>query len=78
MRRLSTLFVILGTMAFAVPGSATAHGHHNNHSYGTNQRVWMGHGENPWSRPNCFLWSPKVRYWVWICGPPYPPDMPHT
>jgi hypothetical protein len=25
---------------------------------------------------NCLPWSPKLRNWVWICGPPYPPGYP--
>ncbi len=28
--------------------------------------------------PNCLPWSPQLHNWVWICGPPYPPDYPHT
>jgi hypothetical protein len=80
MLRPATLLLIVGTMAFAAAGAATAHDddHHHSQSYGTNNRAWLGHGDNPWSRPNCFLWSPKVQYWVWICGPPYPTDMPHN
>jgi hypothetical protein len=26
--------------------------------------------------PNCLPWSPKLKTWVWICGPPYPPGYP--
>jgi hypothetical protein len=26
--------------------------------------------------PNCLPWSPKLQTWVWVCGPPYPPDYP--
>jgi len=81
MRRLATFLLVLSALSFAAAGAATAHGDHHHHysrSYGSNNRAWLGHGENPWSRPNCFLWSPKIKYWVWICGPPYPTDMPHN
>jgi len=80
MRRLGTFLVVLSALSFAAAGVAAAHGDHHRHSrsYGSNNRAWLGHGENPWSRPNCFLWSPKIKYWVWICGPPYPKDMPHN
>lgn len=26
--------------------------------------------------PNCLPWSPKLKTWVWVCGPPYPPGYP--
>ncbi len=42
----------------------------------TNQRAWDGR-ENPWDYPNCIFWSPKIRYWVWLCGKPYPVEMPN-
>ena len=30
----------------------------------------------PEAYPNCFVWDPKLRSRVWMCGPPYPPGYP--
>ncbi len=69
-------FAVAAALVMAVP---SAEGHGDNHHYTQSRSrydAWNGH-QNPWSLPNCFIWSPAVRYWVWICGKPYPPDMPH-
>ncbi|WP_421723388.1 hypothetical protein [Bauldia sp.] len=42
----------------------------------SNRQAWDGRG-NPWARPNCFAWSRKIQYWVWVCGKPYPVEMPN-
>lgn len=79
MRRSAAVAVIAAVAAVFVAGDAFAHkskGYKSNSA--TNQRAWgAGVNQNPWNFPNCFVWSPRHRYWVWICGPPYPKEMPH-
>lgn len=57
------------------------HGHHGSYSGPTSNSNDPYTGvQNPWAYTNCFVWDPKIRYWTWICGPPYPDprDMPHV
>lgn len=58
----------------ATPALAKKSRHYDNNR--TNDQAWDGR-DNPWSRPNCFAWSQKIRYWVWVCGKPYPVEMPN-
>lgn len=45
---------------------------------GGGQQAWgAGVDQNPEDYPNCSVWSARERTYVWICGPPYPPNMPH-
>ena len=58
-------------------GLRASHGVSISHrSHGSGQETWNGQG-NPWAHTECFIWSPAHRYWVWICGRPYPAEMPH-
>ncbi len=82
------LAAALALAVFAVPYSAFASRAHLPHN-----GAWRAHPPyNGASRahlpydgtlpaeayPNCLPWSPQLHNWVWICGPPYPPDYPHT
>ena len=45
------------------------------HRYGPSPRSYDG-TEPAEAYANCLPWSPKLQTWVWICGPPYPPNYP--
>ena len=38
----------------------------------TNRESWTGNAQNPWAFTNCFIYSGKIKWYVWICGKPYP------
>lgn len=79
MRNFAAVTAVAVAAAFLLAGALPADAKSKSHpSNATNQRAWgSGIERNPWDYPNCFVWSPLHRYWVWICGPPYPTEMPH-
>jgi hypothetical protein len=72
----SAAFAVL-LMIVSVPAvNAGSNGHHS-HSlrFGPTPRSYDG-SESPFAYSNCLPWDPKLRTWVWVCGPPYPPGIP--
>ena len=74
---------LAAALALAVPLLSSAaqakkviiHPHFSDRRYGPSPRSYDGN-EPAEAYSNCLPWSPKLQNWVWICGPPYPPNYP--
>ncbi len=67
------LATALALAVFAVPYSAFAH--IPSRAYGNRPQAYDGtYAADAYS--NCLPWSAQLQIWVWVCGPPYPPNIP--
>lgn len=74
MRRLAAAVAVTVAMGFVIAEPAFAKNYNSNR---TQQRAWVGGTQNPYDFPNCYMWSPRYRNYVWICGAPYPSGFVH-
>jgi hypothetical protein len=61
----------------ALAGHPTSRSHPHIRDFGPHPQSYDGTLSAEWYS-NCLPWSPQLRNWVWVCGPPYPPEYPHT
>ena len=79
-RVLAAALALAALAAPLLPSPAQAkkviiHQHFSDRRFGPSPRSYDGN-EPAEAYSNCLPWSPKLQNWVWICGPPYPPDYP--
>jgi hypothetical protein len=70
----SAAFAVLPMLFPISVVNAGSSGRHSIH-YGPTPRSYDG-SQSPFAYSNCLPWDPKLRTWVWVCGPPYPPGIP--
>lgn len=73
-----TLTILSLAAGLSVAATAPTLARDDGEDVGGGQQAWgTSSDQNPENFPDCMVWSGRDRTYVWICGPPYPPNMPH-
>lgn len=71
MRSIAIALTLMFAGTLFVAGSAEAR-QNSYRGVGGSNETWKGVAQNPWQNPNCYIYSAKIKWYVWRCGPPYP------